>query len=222
MPADWPIAFALILGLAVLFAVVIFFALRFGGRAQQKALAETNAETVWAAAPKDIPSRSGLLYGVWQVGWKDVVMVVRDDQDRAVGTITRRKLNTTIDSGGSVYRIVPQMTWRGGADLVPDSANGSGPTSAVCSFRLAGGFGHRVAQYTVPGHGVIEIPIRYDWPWKRSTTLLVKDGQPIGELFTIGGPVRSDGRAIVLPQEVPLPVRLFVLHLGAGGPARTR
>ncbi|HKD10430.1 MAG TPA: hypothetical protein VKE50_00070 [Thermoanaerobaculia bacterium] len=222
MPADWPIALALILGLIVLFAAAIFFAVRLSGRQQQKALQETNAETVWAAAPKDVPDRSGLLYGVWEVSWQAVVMVVRDQRDEAVGTITKRTLNTTIDSGGTVYRSVPRMTWRGGADLVADGRDGSNPASAICSFRLAGGIGHRVAQYTVPGYGVIEIPIRYAWPWKRSPTLLVKDGQPIGELFTIGAPARNDGRALVLPQVVPLPARLFILHTGAGPPARTR
>jgi hypothetical protein len=222
MPADWPIALALILGLIVLFAVAIFVALRRSGREQQKALRETNAETVWAAAPKKGWDRSHLLYGIWDVSWKTVVMVVRDHRDNAVGTITKRTLYTTIDSGGTVYRILPQMTWRGGADLVSESTNGPGHTSAICSFRLAGGIGHRVAQYTVPDFGLIEIPIRYGWPWKRSPTLVVKDGQPIGELFTIGGPARSDGRAIVLPAEVPMPARLFVLYLGAGGPARTR
>jgi hypothetical protein len=222
MPADWPIALALILGLIALFAAAIFIGVRLGGREQQKALSETNAETVWAAASKNGWDRSGLLYGVWEVSWKTVVMVVRDHRDQAMGTITKRTLNTTIDSAGTVYRIVPRMTWRGGADLIPENADGSGQTSAICSFRLAGGIGHRVAQYTVSGYGDIEIPIRYGWPWKRSPTLLVKEGRPIGELFTIGGPARNDGRALVLPEEIPLPARLFILHTGAGAPARTR
>jgi hypothetical protein len=222
MPSDWPVAAALILGIIGLFGVAIFVGLRWGRRQQDQALRETSADTVWAQASGYGWNRSRLLYGVWRVSWQDVVLVVRDDQDRSVGTITTSMQGTKIEAGGTTYRVAPRLAWRESADLVPQQADSSGSPAAACSFRLEGWIGNRRARYDIPGYGLIEVPIRWGWPWNRTPTPLQKEGETIGYLFSIPTLYQNLGRALLLPVEVPLPARLFILHKGAGEPMKTK
>ena len=222
MPADWPVALALILGLIALFAIVIVVGLRAGDRAQAKNLREITAHDVWAEIGEGAWPRADLLYGIWQTSMTDVVLVVKDYKDAGVGTITTRLTDTTIVAGSETYKAVAGMTWSESAELVAANAQAADAGQAACSFESKGWGGNQRARYTIPGFGVLTIQAPWSWPWKRGALPIVRDGQAIGQLSSIGGAFYNKGRALVLPGEIPLAVRMFILWKAAGSRAKTK
>jgi hypothetical protein len=222
MPNDWPLAVAFVLAIIGAFVAAILVGLRWGDQSQKRALQDTNAENVWAQSPRGDWIRSNLLYGIWQSSMMDVVMIVRDCSDRAVGSITKDVNGTTLRVGEEIYRIVPQSTWLESAKLVHLNANTLSLSKPICLFEVKGWIWNRVAKYTIDGFGIIEIAIRYGWPRKSHVVPIQKAGNNIGQLFTVGGASRNMGRALLLPGEIPLPVRLFILIKWAGSPLKTK
>jgi hypothetical protein len=222
MPADWPIALALILGLIALFAIVIVVGLRAGDRAQAKNLREIKADNVWAEIGDGAWPRADLLYGTWQTSMTDVVLVVKDYKDADAGTITTRLADTTIEAGNDTYKAVPGRTWSESAELVAANAHAADAAQAACSFESKGWGGDQRAQYTIPGVGVLTIQARWSWPWKQAPIQILKEGRAIGQLWSIGGPLYNKGRALVLPAEIPLAARMFILWKAAGSRAKTK
>jgi hypothetical protein len=222
MPAGWPFALALILGLIALFAIVIVVGLRTGDRSQAKNLREIKADNVWAEIGEGGWPRADLLYGIWQTSLKDVVLIVRDCNDADVGTITTRLTDTAIVAGSETYKAVAGMTWSESAELVAVNARAEDAVQPASSFESKGWGGHQRAQYMIPGFGVLTIQARWSWPWKRGALPILKDGRAIGQLSEIGGPFYNKGRALALPGEIPLAVRMFILWKAAGARARTK
>jgi hypothetical protein len=222
MPADWPFALALILGLIALFVIVIVVGLRAGDRAQAKNRREIKADNVWAEIGDGAWPRADLLYGIWQTSMTDVVLVVKDYKDADVGTITTRLTDTTIIVGSETHKAVARMTWSESAELVAANAGAADAAQAACSFESRGWGGNQRAQYTIPGLGVLTIQARWSWPWKQAPIQILKEGRAIGQLWPIGGALYNEGRALVLPGDIPLAVRMFILWKAAGARARTK
>ena len=152
----------------------------------------------------------------------DVVLVVKDYKDAGVGTATTRLTDTTIAAGSETYKAVAGMTWSESAELVAVNAEAPDAAQPACSFESRGWGGNQRAQYTLPGVGVLTIQGRWSWPWKQAPIQILKDGRAIGQLWSIGGPLYNKGRALVLPGEIPLAVRMFILWKAAGSRAKTK
>ena len=220
MPAELHGLVMLAVGLVAVFAVLIIVRLRFSTRAQTRNLGSVTAARVWRElGHRDAPD-PGLLYGTWQTLMHEVVLTVRDADDKVVGQITQRGLgglDTSIAIGPMTFRVVPRLQWRETADLVAtDPAAGS--TRVLCSFTA--GADH-LATYSCDDGRKLTIPSGWDWPWRRRVSNILCTGQTIGSLWTPGSPWLNQGRALRLPEEIPLPVRLFVLWKASGLRTRT-
>ena len=62
-----------------------------------------------------------------------------------------------------------------------------------------------------------EIPVTYGNPFRRRALPIFSGGRAIGALWQLGQPRFNDGRAVVLPTDAPLALRLFVLAWATGG-----
>jgi hypothetical protein len=224
VPSDWPIALALVVGLMALLALAIFLGLRIRRRQIHQNLANVSAETVWQELFLDAPgaanaglNRKDLLYGVWQdFAMTSVGMIVMSGQDVPVARITSTNFGSTIAIGESTYRIVPQMTWQASANLCTVDGENVNDRSPVCSFSRRGRMGSAVVRYTAASGEVLEIPSSWRSPFRRYANTIKYDGNPAGAVFTIGQPYLNKGRAVVLPDRLPLPIRVFVLAWGTG------
>ncbi|MEO6798880.1 MAG: hypothetical protein ABI178_02935 [Rhodanobacter sp.] len=203
------------LGLVAVFAVVIIVTLRLATRAQTRNLGSVTAVRVWSELGHgDVPD-PGLLYGTWQTFAHEVVLAVKDADDRVIGRVTQRGLgglDTVIVIGPVTFRVVPQRHWREAADLVTNDPD-TGRARVVCSFAKGA---HRLATYTCEDGRMLSIPSGWDWPWRRRVSNILCLEKTIGSIWTPGSPWLNQGRALVLPVEIPPAVRLFVLWKGSG------
>lgn len=202
------------LGILVLFAVVLVAGLQFSRRAQKRNLRETNAATVWAQLGGHPATGMQLLYGVWQTAMHEVVLVVRDEQDLTLGTITQRASGTTIELGTGRFMVAVTSGMLESAELL--GAAGDPAARAMCRFEAGGWGGNRVASYAAPDSGTFTIRARWVWARQSGALPVLHDGHAIGSLLTLGGPAFNRGRALLLPADLPLPLRAFILWKGLG------
>ena len=209
----------LVLGVIVLFALVIAAGLRFSRRTQAQSLRETDATAAWMELGGRPAGKAGLLYGVWQVALHEVVLLVRDEHDIAVATITRRASGTLIEIGGASFSIISTSGWLERAELV--AAGQLATAASLCSFEARGWGGGRTARYVAPGSGTFTLSGRWVWSRQRGASPILCEGREVGCLGGLGGAVLNRGRALSLPTSIPLPVRLFVLWQGLGVQSRS-
>jgi hypothetical protein len=224
MPGDWPFALALLLALGGAFAIAVLAGLRIRRRQMRLNLESINADAVWSELVNQPEfdgsrwTREDLLYGVWQDFSAEAVgMVVKNGHDQAVGQVAHGMTQATIEAGEKRCRVVVGTTWRESAKL--EFANEDG--ADICSFERKGLTGDRVARYSAPGVGPLEIPVTWGSPFAPFASPITSDGQPVGRIWRIQGPNQDKGRALILPAKWPLPIRLFVLAWGTG-PRRPR
>ena len=212
---DWHalIVFALIL--TGLFALLIVTGLALTRRQQAHNLREVDAAFACARFDRDPAPAQAMLYGVWQTGMHDVVLVVRDQHDADVGTIRRGAGEITIIAGTTSYRVVviPGINER--AELLATSSDATQTTLPACRFDSHGWFGNQVGRYELPDGSVLTMHARWSWPWRHATLPICRDGRVVGEVTALGTIV-DRGRAVALPSSIPLPVGLFMLCKGAG------
>ena len=216
MPGGMQALLLLAGAIIILFAVVMVLALRYSKRTQARNVDSTTAASVWSGFGRGGEPDPGLLYGTWQVSTWDVMLAVKDAADKVIGEVRQRGLDTSITVGPMTYQVIPQMHWREAADLVANDAN-SGAARVLCSFAVGA---HRLVTYTCEDGRTLTIQSGWTWPWRRHVSTIQSLGDEIGALWTPGSPWLNQGRALLLPVGIPLPVRLFVLWKGSG--LRTR
>jgi len=197
---------AAIAALIVLFALAIYFGLRV----RKKNFAENldlHAADIWPQLQDSASNFSDLLYGVWQdFSSTEVGMIVRDCRDQKVGKIVYRMIArqgcVAIETPNGIFETDSLPTLRESLSLRPAN-DGS---QSLCDFtRLAGG----TYRFDAKSFGILESkpPRGLRIAPVFSYTL---NGNPVGASRHIGG--WSDrGRMLVLPQQLPLPIRIFVL-----------
>ena len=207
------------LGVLVLFAVATVAGLQLSRRAEKRNLREINAAAVWAQLGGHSAAGMELLYGVWQTAMHEVVLVVRDEQDLTLGTITQRASGTTIELGTGRFVVVVTSGMLESAELL--GADGDPAAGPMCRFEARGWGGNRVTSYATPASGTFTIRARWTWARQRGALPVLHDGRAIGSLLTLGGPAFNRGRALLLPADIPLALRLFILWKGLGVQGRS-
>lgn len=206
-------------GIVALFGITIIVALRFGRGQQGRAMSTISAVDAAGAIMPGGMSSTDLIYGVWQTSLADVRLIVRDQNDAALGVIVSGPSGTSIEFAGNVYLIRSRAEMSESADLIAATA---APAEAVlCAFTGSGWAGQRTARYEIPSYGTLTIAVGWSAPWRRAPLSIRRDGREIGRLAMIGRFV-NQGRALTLTREVPGPVRLMILWKAAGGRVRTK
>lgn len=201
-------ALAAVAALIALFALAIYFGLRI----RKKNFAENldlHAADIWPQIQGSVSNFSDLLYGVWQdYSATEVGMIVKDCRDQQVGKIIYRMIvrpgYISIETADGHFKVDALPTLRESLSL-RSANNGS---ESLCDFtRLARG----TYRFDAKSFGVLESnpPLGLRIAPVFEYTL---NGSPAGASRHIGG--WSDrGRMLALPQQLPLPVRLFVLAM---------
>lgn len=202
------IALVFLASLVILFAGTIYFSLRFRKKNFAKGL-EVKAADIWPQFQNDGFELSGLLYGVWQdFSPAELGLIVKDCGDEQVGKIiyhTGRRLGwITIETsaGNFVADVLP--TLRQSVALRSEN-NGS---QSLCDFsRLARG----TYRFDAKSFGILESKTSGE---SRLAPLFryMLNGVPAGASCHIGG-WRNRGRMVVLSEDLPLSIRLFVLAM---------
>jgi hypothetical protein len=196
------------LGVVAFFALVIYFGLK-SRKKQLAANQAVNALEVWQELSDPQWNFADLLFGVWQdFSATALGMLVKNSQDQQVGTIvfkTAARQNwITIKTNDATFScdVLPAMK----QSVLLRRAEEASPT--LCTFsRLAGGTFH----FETENNGVIEsrppkglhMTPRFEYS---------RNGGPIGISQHIGGS-RKRGISLVLPSDLPLPIRMFVLAM---------
>ena len=212
--SDWHTLLGLVIGAVVLFTAVIVFGLRFARRRQAQVLRETKASDVLAEAGLSETNRSALLYGIWQTTMGEVILHVRDGNDTEVARVVHRVVGADITLGEEHYAVVPTSGWNESAALMRGSEP-TGESTPLCTFERRG-WANPVASYTLPGASALSIRMRWSLSWKRRPLAILQNSQRIGQLFALGGSTYNDGRALILPPSIALPIRIFILYKALG------
>lgn len=153
-----------------------------------------------------------MLYGVWQdFSATNAGMVVRDAQDREVARITYLPLTRqgwiVIETGAGRFEADVLRTLRQTAIL----REAGQPEVVLCRFARLHWWGTFRIDVNAAGAGAGPIVGRTPWQFRITTrTMYSRGGTPIGVGYHIGG-TRDRGRLLVLPADIPLVVRLFIL-----------
>lgn len=203
----------LVLVLVTVFVIMIVLGLRLARRSQAQTLRNTCAAGVLAEIGANEGDRAALLYGVWRTSMREAVLLVRDGNDNEVASIVHRLSGAVITAGNQRYAVTSTSRWRESALLT--RADNDLDTSVLASFERRGWI-TGVASYLLPDRHILSIRFRGSLSWKRKPQSILQDGEPIGQLFALGGATRNTGRAVLLPPTMALPIRLFVLYKAAG------
>ena len=197
-----------LLAIVLLFALVIAIGLRFRARilAQNRQL---NAQNVWASLPSPRWQFADLLFGVAQdFSPTESGLVVRDSQDRKVAEVIFHTgmrspwLTLKLNDGAFEADVLPAMRQTIALHV---SEN---PSHTACIFkRQTGG----TYDFEIPGLDTIQSrPLRR--LQLKPLYEFVQNDQVIGISQRLGGSI-DRGNLLVLPSDISLPVRVFVLAL---------
>lgn len=212
--SDWHTLLGLVIGAVVLFTAVIVFGLRFAHRRQAQVLRETKASDVLAQVGLSGADRTALLYGIWQTTMGEVILHVRDGTDSEVARVVQRVAGAVITLGEERYAVVVTSGWNEAAALMPGDGE-EGRSTPLCTFERHG-WANPVASYRLPGASALSIRMRWSLSWKRRPLAILQNSQRIGQLFALGGSTYNDGRALILPPSIALPIRIFILYKALG------
>ena len=201
-------ALVVLVGVVALFAVTIYFSLRFRKRNFAKGL-ELKAADVWPQFQNDGFELSGLLYGVWQdFSSTEFGMIVKDCNDQQAARIvyhTGRRLGwITIETsaGNFVADVLPTLR----QSVALRSQNDG--SQSLCDFsRLTRG----TYRFDAKSFGILESEIPRGLRLAPVFRYML-NGVPVGTSCHIGG-WRNLGRMVVLSHDLPLSIRLFVLAM---------
>ncbi len=194
--------------ICLFFAIVIYFGLRVRKRSMAEAL-QLKAQDIWAPLQTSEWNMANLLYGVLQdFSATEIGLIVRDFRDQQVGKITFHMgvrqgwITLETDSGGFEVDVSP--TLRQSMVLHPAGDN----SQTICLFKKLprGAF-----SFEAKGFGLLESKAPHRLriaPWFEYRL----NGRPVGGSQHIGG-WTDRGSLLVLPGDIPLPIRLFILAL---------
>ena len=205
---------ALVTGAVILFGVVIILSLRFASRRQAGTLRDARASAILAQAGLSDSNRTALLYGIWQTTMSEVILHVRDGNDAEVASVVHRIVGASITMGEEHYAVVVTSGSHESAALIAASAR-TGQSIPLCTFERRG-WAPPVARYTLSDASVISIRARWSLSWKPRPLAILQKGQRIGHIFALGGTACKDGRAVLLPTSIALPIRVFILYKASG------
>ena len=199
--------FWLFFGTCLTFAITLYVGLRLRKRSMMENL-QLKARDIWAPLQTPGWNMENLLYGVLQdFSATEAGLIVRDFRDEEVGRITfhtgARKGWITIQAGAELLEadVLPTLL----QSITLHSAN---TTQNICTFtRMRGGIYH----FDAKGVGVLESKPSNRvqmTPWFEYR----RNDQPVGGGQRVGRWV-DRGRLLVLPHDIPLPIRMFVLAL---------
>lgn len=197
----------LFLGLILVFGAIIFFGLRSRKKWMEENL-KMNAQMVWLSQVKSEWAASDLLYGVWQdESAMNIKMMVRNFKDEQIGSIVFENAQTpcksfeTID-GHFEADVLPKLkTTVAFHETHPNS-------ETLCTYTRKWGFKH---SFEVKGIGTLESS-RPQLSWAGSKFTYYLNGKKVGIKHPIGK-CGTAGRYVVLPQEIPQPIRMFILAM---------
>ncbi len=204
----------LLMGVVLLFTVVILFSVRFATRRQALTLRNTSASGVLASAGLSNSNRAALLYGIWQTTLGEVILHVRDGNDTEVARVVHRVAGAIITLGEENYAVVVTSGWNESAALMRGNDR-SGESTPLCTFERRG-WASPVAYYTLPDASVLHIRRGWSQSWKPKPLAILQNSQPMGQMFALGSSSYNDGRALILPPSLSLPVRVFILYKALG------
>ena len=197
----------LLFGICLFFAIVIDFGLRVRKRNMAEAL-QFRAQDIWAPLQTSGWNIENLLYGVLQdFSATEIGLIVRDFHDQQVGTIT---FHTGARKGWITIQTVSELLE---ADVLPTllqsiTLHPANTARIICAFtRLRGG----IYRFDVKGVGVLESKLSNRFqitPWFEYRL----NDQPIGGSQRIGRWI-DRGSLVVLPNDIPLPIQMFILAL---------
>ena len=214
LSGDWHMVLGLVIAAVVLFTVVIVLGLRFATRRQALTLRETTASDVLAKTGLSDTDRSALLYAIWQTTLGEVILHVRDGNDTEIARVVHRVAGAAITLGDAHYAVVVTSGWHESAALMRADER-AGESTPLCVFERRG-WVSPIARYTPAGGSALSIRTQWNVSWKPRPLAILQDGQRVGEWFALGGMTCNDGRALVLPPSIALPIRLFILYKGLG------
>jgi hypothetical protein len=190
-----------------LFGLVIFLGEKFRAR-QNAALRELRASDAWALFAAGSWNFADFLYGVWQdSSMTQVSLLVKDSHEHEVGMIALRDAASrfSIDAAGEPFFALRIRDGRERWELWP-STPGLKP---LCSVeRIASGVHH----FKLPNGATMNARFAR-WQQLKSCEYEM-DGRTIGECRQLSGSFNK-GAVIVLPRNLPLAIRLFVLAVFA-------
>lgn len=190
------------LGLAILFGLQ---------RRMRTRRENLKAADVWPEVQDAGFAFSGLLFGVWKkYSATQRGMIVKDCHDRQVARIGYR---TAQRQGWIVLEMTDGVSFE--ADLRSllhhDSVSirrADDGSQSLCTFSRQGSGTYR---FEIPSVGVLE-SVSPPRPWVAPVFPYTMNGVPAGVSCQLGG-IADRGRILVLPEQIPLSVRLFILAM---------
>ncbi len=196
-----------LLGTCLTFAIIVYLGLRLRKRSMMENL-QFKAQDIWVPLQTSGWNIANLLYGVLQdFSATEAGLIVRDSRDEEVGKITfhtgARKGWITIQTGAELLEadVLPTLL----QSITLHSAN---TAQIICTFtRLRGG----IYRFDAKGIGALESKPSNRFqltPWFEYRL----NDQPIGGGQRVGRWI-DRGSLVVLPHDIPLSIRMFVLAL---------
>ncbi len=185
-----------LLGTCLTFAIIVYLGLRLRKRSMMENL-QFKAQDIWVPLQTSGWNIANLLYGVLQdFSATEAGLIVRDSRDEEVGKIT-------IQTGAELLEadVLPTLL----QSITLHSAN---TAQTICTFtRLRGG----IYRFDAKGIGALESKPSNRFqltPWFEYRL----NDQPIGGGQRVGRWI-DRGSLVVLPHDIPLSIRMFVLAL---------
>jgi hypothetical protein len=196
----------------ILVFVGSFFFIRFLMKYQEKSYRE-NLKITSSDAWKIIQirsneihlSRENLIYGIYQdENVTTASMLLRNSKDEEVGKslypMAKRKKEMFVS--GEKYIITHVLSWRGKAILQKEN------DESILATRINLRFGKH--KFDIPDYGTLESSLA-SWSFKVGYKYMLHK-RPVGLIdFTFDG--YKKGRIAVLPQDIPLEVRCFMISV---------
>ena len=191
------------------FALLIVVSLKVRKRLQQKALSLTASQIYERAATKAQALKlgfDGLIYAVFQdSSATEMSLLAKNSQDEFIGSIRKPTLGRKrfLNTGNQEFIIEFPPTWNRSAILY--SAH-DGKILARCKQTSWSG----AHVYEIENYGSLKSNrsnFNFQGTWE-----YLKDSKKIGMKQSISS-LKETGTLAILPDEIPLPVRLFILSV---------
>ena len=199
----------MLIAILVGFSGMIYLSLRYRKNFLEKNMHIT-ADQVWQEVAKRESQKnlkkSDLLFGIKQDGSASVgILVIKDANNQVVGRIEfpigKREYKMWV--GNDQYRINFPLSFRSSANLKRDADD-----SVLASYNMLNIFGKH--KFEIPGYGIL-VSERPALSWRIIFNYIIGDNL-VGMKQEIS-PTREIGKLAILPSNIPLHVRIFILVL---------
>jgi hypothetical protein len=145
---------------------------------------------------------------------REITLHVRNGIDTEVARVVHRVAGAVITMGDKHYAVVVTSGWSESAALMQGNDR-SRESTPVCTFERRGS-ASPVARYTRPDASVLSIRTRWSLTSKPRPLAILQNSHLSGQLFTLGVSSYNDGRALILPSSMALPIRIFIRYKALG------